>query len=239
MVHCCNLPFLFQRAAILRKRFDIHISGQNVPAPLESFKELDSRLAFSTTQELCILVIVMHVVPYLLRVIMELANDHSGWCWFILHQVWWWILLGQKLVQTWVSRAYANTKAGYSHSSFSEWIKHCSCSVPLTWHSVSCLRWFILHCLLQGRECFACAPTGSGKTLAFLLPILMKIKVFVLIEFGYIVSIGWYASWSDCSNSQGLKEVLKLWFFAQQGNWQHKLWENARSWLGEGSTISN
>ncbi|GJN10836.1 hypothetical protein PR202_ga28966 [Eleusine coracana subsp. coracana] len=29
--------------AILRKRFDIHISGQNVPAPLESFEELDSR----------------------------------------------------------------------------------------------------------------------------------------------------------------------------------------------------
>ncbi|KAL6657093.1 hypothetical protein ACP70R_004873 [Stipagrostis hirtigluma subsp. patula] len=32
-----------ERAAILRKRFDIHISGQNVPAPLESFEELVSR----------------------------------------------------------------------------------------------------------------------------------------------------------------------------------------------------
>lgn len=33
-----------QRAAILRKKFDIHISGQNVPAPLENFEELVSRL---------------------------------------------------------------------------------------------------------------------------------------------------------------------------------------------------
>ncbi|KAF0906434.1 hypothetical protein E2562_011432 [Oryza meyeriana var. granulata] len=32
-----------ERAAILRKRFDIHISGQNVPAPLENFEELVSR----------------------------------------------------------------------------------------------------------------------------------------------------------------------------------------------------
>uniref|UniRef100_A0ACD5WPV3 Uncharacterized protein n=1 Tax=Avena sativa TaxID=4498 RepID=A0ACD5WPV3_AVESA len=32
-----------ERAAILRKRFDIHISGHNVPAPLESFEELVSR----------------------------------------------------------------------------------------------------------------------------------------------------------------------------------------------------
>lgn len=32
-----------ERAAILRKRFDIHISGLNVPAPLESFEELVSR----------------------------------------------------------------------------------------------------------------------------------------------------------------------------------------------------
>lgn len=31
--------------------------------------------------------------------------------------------------------------------------------------------------VVQGRECFACAPTGSGKTLAFLCPILMNIKV--------------------------------------------------------------
>ncbi|KAG8079427.1 hypothetical protein GUJ93_ZPchr0007g6352 [Zizania palustris] len=31
-----------ERAAILRKRFDIHISGQNVPAPLENFEELVS-----------------------------------------------------------------------------------------------------------------------------------------------------------------------------------------------------
>lgn len=36
----------FQRGAILRKRFDIHISGQNVPARLESFEELVSRLVF-------------------------------------------------------------------------------------------------------------------------------------------------------------------------------------------------
>lgn len=32
--------------------------------------------------------------------------------------------------------------------------------------------------MLQGRECFACAPTGSGKTLAFLCPILTRIKVY-------------------------------------------------------------
>ncbi|KAK8460968.1 hypothetical protein SEVIR_2G425900v4 [Setaria viridis] len=32
-----------ERAAVLRKRFDIHIAGQNVPAPLESFEELISR----------------------------------------------------------------------------------------------------------------------------------------------------------------------------------------------------
>uniref|UniRef100_A0A453AW03 Uncharacterized protein n=1 Tax=Aegilops tauschii subsp. strangulata TaxID=200361 RepID=A0A453AW03_AEGTS len=32
-----------ERAAILRKRYDIHISGHNVPAPLESFEELVSR----------------------------------------------------------------------------------------------------------------------------------------------------------------------------------------------------
>ncbi|KAL6841867.1 hypothetical protein ACP4OV_028379 [Aristida adscensionis] len=32
-----------ERAAILRKRFDIHISGQNAPAPIESFEELVSR----------------------------------------------------------------------------------------------------------------------------------------------------------------------------------------------------
>ncbi|CAM0907096.1 unnamed protein product [Alopecurus aequalis] len=32
-----------ERAAILRKRFDIHISGHNVPPPLESFEELVSR----------------------------------------------------------------------------------------------------------------------------------------------------------------------------------------------------
>lgn len=33
----------FERAAVLRKRFDIHIAGQNAPAPLESFEELISR----------------------------------------------------------------------------------------------------------------------------------------------------------------------------------------------------
>ncbi|KAG0546107.1 hypothetical protein BDA96_02G419300 [Sorghum bicolor] len=32
-----------ERAAVLRKRFDIHIAGQNAPAPLESFEELISR----------------------------------------------------------------------------------------------------------------------------------------------------------------------------------------------------
>ncbi|CAL5061297.1 unnamed protein product [Urochloa decumbens] len=32
-----------ERAAVLRKRFDLHIAGQNVPAPLESFEELISR----------------------------------------------------------------------------------------------------------------------------------------------------------------------------------------------------
>ncbi|RLN33413.1 DEAD-box ATP-dependent RNA helicase 57 [Panicum miliaceum] len=32
-----------ERASVLRKRFDIHIAGQNVPAPLESFEELISR----------------------------------------------------------------------------------------------------------------------------------------------------------------------------------------------------
>ncbi|OEL14282.1 DEAD-box ATP-dependent RNA helicase 57 [Dichanthelium oligosanthes] len=32
-----------ERVAVLRKRFDIHIAGQNVPAPLESFEELISR----------------------------------------------------------------------------------------------------------------------------------------------------------------------------------------------------
>jgi hypothetical protein len=43
------LVFTLQRAAVLRKRFDIHIAGQNAPAPLESFEELISRLVFSTT----------------------------------------------------------------------------------------------------------------------------------------------------------------------------------------------
>lgn len=42
------LFFPLQRAAVLRKRFDIHIAGQNAPAPLESFEELISRLGFST-----------------------------------------------------------------------------------------------------------------------------------------------------------------------------------------------
>jgi ATP-dependent RNA helicase DDX52/ROK1 len=42
------LVFPLQRAAVLRKRFDIHIAGQNAPAPLESFEELISRLGFST-----------------------------------------------------------------------------------------------------------------------------------------------------------------------------------------------
>lgn len=35
-----------QRASILRKKHGIHISGYNVPAPLESFEELSSRLVF-------------------------------------------------------------------------------------------------------------------------------------------------------------------------------------------------
>jgi len=53
------LLFPLQRAAVLRKRFDIHIAGQNAPAPLESFEELISRLGFSTIIDQLQIMVIM------------------------------------------------------------------------------------------------------------------------------------------------------------------------------------
>lgn len=53
------LIFPLQRAAVLRKRFDIHIAGHNGPAPLESFEELISRLGFSTIMNQLQVMVIM------------------------------------------------------------------------------------------------------------------------------------------------------------------------------------
>jgi hypothetical protein len=46
--------------------------------------------------------------------------------------------------------------------------------------------------------------------------------------------------YDDCwSNSQDPKELLKLLFFARQGNWQHKLRENARNLQRGESSLSS
>ncbi|ESW34721.1 hypothetical protein PHAVU_001G175300 [Phaseolus vulgaris] len=91
------------RDAIFRKQHNIHVSGYNVPSPLQSFDELKSRY---------------NCPSYLLRNLKE---------------------LGFKL-PTPIQRQ----------------------AIPV---------------LLDGRECFACAPTGSGKTLAFVCPMFMKLKL--------------------------------------------------------------
>ncbi|KAL3029372.1 hypothetical protein AAZX31_03G159600 [Glycine max] len=91
-----------ERDAIFRKQHKIHVSGYNVPSPLQSFDELKSRY---------------NCPSYLLRNLKELGFREP----------------------TPIQRQ----------------------AIPV---------------LLQGRECFACAPTGSGKTLAFVWPMLMKLK---------------------------------------------------------------
>ncbi|KAG5072591.1 hypothetical protein GLYMA_03G178500v4 [Glycine max] len=91
-----------ERDAIFRKQHNIHVSGYNVPSPLQSFDELKSRY---------------NCPSYLLRNLKELGFREP----------------------TPIQRQ----------------------AIPV---------------LLQGRECFACAPTGSGKTLAFVWPMLMKLK---------------------------------------------------------------
>ncbi|ESW29568.1 hypothetical protein PHAVU_002G080600 [Phaseolus vulgaris] len=91
-----------ERDAIFRKQHNIHVSGYNVPSPLQSFDELKSGY---------------NCPSYLLRNLKE---------------------LGFKL------------------------------PTPIQRQAISVL--------LDGRECFACAPTGSGKTLAFVCPMLMKLK---------------------------------------------------------------
>ncbi|KAK8471922.1 hypothetical protein PHAVU_002G070000 [Phaseolus vulgaris] len=91
-----------ERDAIFRKQHNIHVSGYNVPSPLQNFDELKTRY---------------NCPSYLLRNLKE---------------------LGFKL-PTPIQRQ----------------------AIPV---------------LLDGRECFACAPTGSGKTLAFVCPMLMKLK---------------------------------------------------------------
>ncbi|CAJ1947382.1 unnamed protein product [Sphenostylis stenocarpa] len=91
-----------ERDAIFRKQHNIHVSGYNVPSPLQSFDELKSRY---------------NCPSYLLRNLKELGFREP----------------------TPIQRQ----------------------AIPV---------------LLDGRECFACAPTGSGKTLAFVCPMLMKLK---------------------------------------------------------------
>ncbi|WVZ06238.1 hypothetical protein V8G54_019584, partial [Vigna mungo] len=91
-----------ERDAIFRKQHNIHVSGYNVPSPLQSFDELKSRYKCPS---------------YLLRNLKELGFREP----------------------TPIQRQ----------------------TIPV---------------LLDGRECFACAPTGSGKTLAFVCPMLMKLK---------------------------------------------------------------
>ncbi|KAK7245162.1 hypothetical protein RIF29_39997 [Crotalaria pallida] len=91
-----------ERDALFRKKHNIHVSGYNVPSPLQSFDELKSRYKCKS---------------YLLRNLAELGFKEP----------------------TPIQRQ----------------------AIPV---------------LLQGRECFACAPTGSGKTFAFVCPMLMKLK---------------------------------------------------------------
>ncbi|XP_014495716.1 DEAD-box ATP-dependent RNA helicase 57-like [Vigna radiata var. radiata] len=91
-----------ERNAIFRKQHNIHVSGYNVPSPLQCFDELKSRYKCPS---------------YLLRNLKELGFREP----------------------TPIQRQ----------------------TIPV---------------LLDGRECFACAPTGSGKTLAFVCPMLMKLK---------------------------------------------------------------
>lgn len=91
-----------ERDAIFRKKHNLHVSGYNVPSPLQSFDELKSRY---------------NCPSYLLRNLKELGFKEP----------------------TPIQRQ----------------------AMPV---------------LLQGRECFACAPTGSGKTLAFVCPMLIKLK---------------------------------------------------------------
>ncbi|CAJ1894545.1 unnamed protein product [Sphenostylis stenocarpa] len=91
-----------ERDAIFRKQHNIHVSGYNVPSPLQSFDELKLRY---------------NCPSYLLRNLKELGFREP----------------------TPIQRQ----------------------AIPV---------------LLDGGECFACAPTGSGKTLAFVCPMLMKLK---------------------------------------------------------------
>lgn len=59
--------FSFQASAILRKKHKIHVSGQSIPTPLESFQDLETRyrnppssvLLFNTPDNLISLVFAL------------------------------------------------------------------------------------------------------------------------------------------------------------------------------------
>lgn len=34
---------MYQRDSLLRKKYNVHVSGNNIPSPLENFSELSSR----------------------------------------------------------------------------------------------------------------------------------------------------------------------------------------------------
>lgn len=102
---------------------------------------------------------------------------------------------------------------------------------PLVIENFSFLGSYIWNCFVSGERVLCLCTYRFWQDFGFLVPNPYENQGIYLCDIVlcclYVLYL--YILFKPCCYSQDLKRVLKLWFFAQQGNWQHKPQESARS----------